>query len=153
MTIRTCTMADLEAVNVLLHQSSLLHSARVPDFFGGHEMTLSEEAFAKHLAEENTILLCAENEQGIVCGVCHMSLHNRSGFVELKNAHIENIVVDESCRGQGIGHALMAEAEKRAKAWGAVHLNLLCWDFNDGAYRLYKSLGMRPKYRYMYKNL
>ncbi|MBR5444509.1 MAG: hypothetical protein IKV57_00200, partial [Clostridia bacterium] len=96
MTIRTCTMADLEAVNDLLHQSSLLHSAGVPDFFGGHEMTLSEEAFAKHLAEENTILLCAENEQGIVCGVCHMSLHNRSGFVELKNAHIENIVVDES---------------------------------------------------------
>jgi len=153
MTIRTCTMDDLEAVNGLLHQSSLLHSEGVPDFFAGHEMTLNEEAFAKHLTEDNTILLCAENDAGRVCGVCHISLHNRSGFVELKNAHIENIVVDEVCRGQGIGHALMAEAEKRAKEWGAVHLNLLCWDFNDGAYRLYRSLGMRPKYRFMYKEL
>ena len=146
-------MDDLEAVNALLHQSSLLHSEGVPDFFAGHEMTLSADAFAKHLAEDNTILLCAENDDSRVCGVCHISLHNRSGFVELKNAHIENIVVDETCRGQGIGHALMAEAEKRAKEWGAVHLNLLCWDFNDGAYRLYQSLGMRPKYRFLYKEL
>ena len=153
MTIRTCTMKDLEAVNKLLHQTSLLHSEGVPEFFANHEMLLTEEAFAKHLAEENTVLLCAEDENGMVCGICHMSLNTRSGFVDLKNAHIENIVVDENCRGQGIGHALMAEAEKRAKEWGAVHLNLLCWDFNDGAYRLYESLGMRPKYRFMYKKL
>ena len=153
MTIRTCTMKDLEAVNKLLHQTSLLHSEGVPEFFANHEMLLTEEAFAKHLAEDNTVLLCAEDENGTVCGVCHMSLNTRSGFVDLKNAHIENIVVDENCRGQGIGHALMAEAEKRAKEWGAVHLNLLCWDFNDGAYRLYESLGMRPKYRFMYKKL
>jgi GNAT superfamily N-acetyltransferase len=146
-------MKDLEAVNKLLHQTSLLHSEGVPEFFANHEMLLTEEAFAKHLAEENTVLLCAEDENGMVCGICHMSLNTRSGFVDLKNAHIENIVVDENCRGQGIGHALMAEAEKRAKEWGAVHLNLLCWDFNDGAYRLYESLGMRPKYRFMYKKL
>lgn len=153
MTIRTCTMADLDAVNALLYQTSLLHSEGVPEFFAGHEMTLSEEAFAKHLTEENTVLLCAESDDGTVCGVCHMSLNTRSGFVELKNAHIENIVVDENCRGQGIGHALMAEAEKCAREWGAVHLNLLCWDFNDGAHHFYESLGMHPKYRFMYKTL
>ena len=47
-------MADLDAVNALLHQTSLLHSEGVPEFFAGHEMLLSEEAFAKHLTEENT---------------------------------------------------------------------------------------------------
>ncbi|MBQ8641731.1 MAG: GNAT family N-acetyltransferase [Clostridia bacterium] len=153
MIIRTCTSADRDAVNDLMHQTSLLHSDGVPDFFSGHEEYFTDETYAKMLAEENTVLLCAENDEGKVCGVCHMSLKNRSGFVEMKNAHIENIVVDENCRGAGIGHALMAEAEKRAREWGAVHLNLLCWDFNEGAYRLYESLGMRPKYTFMLKEL
>lgn len=153
MIIRNCTADDLDAINAILHQSALLHSEGVPDFFAGHDLTLSEEAFAGHLKEENTILLCAENDEGTVCGVCHVTLNTRSGFVQMKNAHIENIAVDESCRGQGIGRALMQEAEARAKAWDAVHLNLLCWDFNDGAYRLYESLGMRPKYSFMYKKL
>ena len=153
MIIRECTVADRDRINDLLHQSMVLHGEGVPDFFGGHEEYLTEETFARHLAEEDCVLLCAQNAQGWVCGMCHMTLKERSGFVQMKNAHIENIVVDETCRGQGIGHALMAEAEARAKTWGAVHLNLLCWDFNDGAYRLYESLGMYPKYRFMYKKL
>ena len=92
-------------------------------------------------------------EEGNILGFCQMSLREQSGFVPMKNAHIENIVTDASCRGQGIGHLLFAEAERRARQWGAVHLNLLCWSFNKGARRLYESLGMEPVFSMMKKDL
>ena len=74
-------------------------------------------------------------------------------MVQMKNAHIENIVVDACCRGQGIGHAIMPEAEARAAAWGAKQPNLMCWEFNGGARRLYESLGLRPQRTIMIKEI
>ena len=153
MQIRLCEEKDLGEVNRLLYQSTVIHSAGVPDFFVPLEESISEKVYHDVLAAEDQVLFCAENEDGTLCGVCHLSLRNHSGWVELKNVHVENIVVDEVCRGQGIGHALMAEAERIAVEWGAKQLNLMCWQFNDGARRLYESLGMVPQRSILVKDL
>ncbi len=153
MKIRLCNENDRAEVNRLLYQSTVIHAAGVPDFFVPLEESLNETVYTDVLAAEDQVLFCADNEDGTLCGVCHLSFHNRSGWVEMKNVHVENIVVDEVCRGQGVGHALMAEAERIAKEWGAVQLNLMCWQFNDGARRLYESLGMTPQRSIMVKDL
>ena len=153
MTIRLCNTDDFSEVNRLLYQSSLIHTAGVPDFFIPLEEWISEKAYHDTLNAADQVLFCAENDAGGLCGICHLSLREHSGWVELKNVHVENIVVDEVCRGQGIGHALMAEAERIAKEWGAEQLNLMCWEFNDGARRLYESLGMHPQRRILVKDL
>jgi GNAT superfamily N-acetyltransferase len=98
-------------------------------------------------------MLGAENDAGQLCGVCHLSLRESSGFVEMKNVHVENIVVDEACRGQGIGKMLLDEAERIAKEWGAEQFNLWCWEFNDGARRLYEARGMHPQRTVLVKKL
>ena len=152
MTIRNCVFEDLETVNGLISQLCRSHAEGIPDFFLPDCECFTEESFRKWLENPDASLFCMEDD-GKVVGFCQMSFRNQSGFVELKNAHIENIVTDESRRGQGIGHLLMAEAERRAKEWGAVHLNLLCWSFNDGARRLYENLGMQPVYSMMKKDL
>ena len=153
MKIRLCKENDRAEVNRLLYQSTAIHSAGVPDFFIPLEESINENVYADILAAEDQVLFCAENEDCVLCGVCHLSFHNRSGWVEMKNVHVENIVVDETCRGQGIGHALMAEAERIAKEWGAVQLNLMCWHFNNGARRLYESLGMTEQRSILVKDL
>ena len=153
MKIRLCNENDRAEVNRLLYQSTVIHSAGVPDFFVPLEESISEKIYADVLGAEDQVLFCADNEDGTLCGVCHLSLRNHSGWVEMKNVHVENIVVDEVCRGQGIGHALMAEAERIAKEWGAVQLNLMCWEFNDGARRLYESLGMTPQRSILVKDI
>ena len=153
MKIRLCKENDRTEVNRLLYQSTAIHSAGVPDFFIPLEESINENVYADILAAEDQVLFCAESDDGTLCGVCHLSFHNRSGWVEMKNVHVENIVVDETCRGQGIGHALMAEAERIAKEWGAVQLNLMCWHFNNGARRLYESLGMTEQRSILVKDL
>lgn len=153
MNIRLCNAADRDEVNRLLYQSSKIHTAGVPDFFIELEESITEKVYQEVLGATDQVLICAESDDGSLCGFCHLSLREHSGWVEMKNVHIENIVVDEVCRGQGIGHALMAEAERIAKEWGAVQLNLMCWAFNDGARRLYESLGMTEQRSILVKDL
>ena len=153
MKIRLCGEQDRAEVNRILYQSSVIHAAGVPDFFVPLEESMSEDGYAEVLSSDAHVLLCAEDDDGRLCGVCHLSKHEHSGWVEMKNVHVEHIVVDEGCRGRGIGHALLAESERIAREWGAVQLNLMCWAFNDGARRLYESLGMHEQRSILVKDL
>ncbi len=57
--------------------------------------------------------------------------------------YISGVAVDETSRGGGVGRALMAFAEERARAENLPRLSLICFEPNDGALRLYESLGYR----------
>ena len=52
-----------------------------------------------------------------------------------------DIVIDEDCRGRGLGRAAMLLGEEFALANGAHTLGLSVFAFNTGARRLYESLG------------
>lgn len=60
-----------------------------------------------------------------------------AGFLDLIGSHISNLFVDPQHQGQGIGTALMAEAERRS----AGDLTLTVFTSNPGARRLYERLG------------
>jgi len=52
-----------------------------------------------------------------------------------------DVLVDEDCRGQGLGRATMLAAEGYAASHGARTLGLSVFGFNVTARRLYESLG------------
>jgi N-acetylglutamate synthase-like GNAT family acetyltransferase len=54
---------------------------------------------------------------------------------------ISEIVIDERLRAQGIGAALMAEAEREARRRGCVLLFLTTADRREEAHRFYRRLG------------
>ena len=56
-------------------------------------------------------------------------------------AWIEDVVVDESARGRGVGEALTAAALDRAKAAGARTVDLTSRPSREAANRLYQRLG------------
>ena len=67
-------------------------------------------------------------------------------------AWIEDVVVDESARGRGVGEALNRAALERARAAGAKTVDLTSRPTREAANRLYRRLGFEPRdtnvYRY-----
>src|ERR1700678_162436 len=60
-------------------------------------------------------------------------------------ARIEDVVVDESARGQGVGAALTKEAIRLARAAGARTIDLTSRPSRQSANRLYERLGFQAR--------
>jgi GNAT superfamily N-acetyltransferase len=70
-------------------------------------------------------------------------------------AWIEDVVVDESARGHGVGEALSMAAVEEARRRGAKDVSLTSRPFRESANRLYQRLGFQPYettlYRYKFE--
>ena len=67
-------------------------------------------------------------------------------------AWIEDVVVDESQRGQGVGEALTREALRRAAAAGARTVDLTSRPSREAANRLYRRLGFVVRETNVYRH-
>ena len=66
-------------------------------------------------------------------------------------AWIEDVVVDESARGQGVAEALNRAAIDRARAAGAVSIDLTSRPSREAANRLYQRIGFEPRETNVYR--
>lgn len=66
-------------------------------------------------------------------------------------ARIEDVVVDESARGAGVGRALNATAMERAAAAGARSIDLTSSPAREAANELYLSLGFKQRDTNVYR--
>jgi len=82
--------------------------------------------------------MVAEDAGGVIAWI-HVEL--RRTLVADQEAQIMALVVDERCRGRGIGGALMSEAELWARERGAVKLRVGSRATREGAHRFYEREG------------
>jgi ribosomal protein S18 acetylase RimI-like enzyme len=66
-------------------------------------------------------------------------------------AHIEDVVVDESARGQGAGELLIRTALELAEDAGARSVDLTSSPAREAANRLYLRLGFEPRETNVYR--
>ena len=66
-------------------------------------------------------------------------------------AWIEDVVVDEVARGQGVAEALNRVAIERARAAGAVSIDLTSRPSREAANRLYQRIGFEPRETNVYR--
>ena len=96
-----------------------------------------------------TALLVARGEDGTIVGSLTLVLFRIPTGVR---AWIEDVVVDESARGSGVGEVLNREALRLAAEGGAVTVDLTSRPSREAANRLYKRLGFVERdtnvYRY-----
>ncbi len=92
-------------------------------------------------------LLVARNDQGIM-GTLTLALFQIPTGVR---AWIEDVVVDEAARGQGIGEALNQRALELAKKCGARTVDLTSRPSREAANRLYQRLGFKPRETNVYR--
>ena len=90
-------------------------------------------------AEANTVLIARDLRNGarIVGTLTLVVFRIPSGI----RAWIEDVVVDETMRGRGVGAALSQEAVSRAVALGARTVELTSHPSREAANRLYRRLG------------
>ena len=133
MTIRLCNNEDLPAL-YLLYQ--LLHGGETDTTL--EEMTL---AFATLCAHPGCDVYVTEQD-GRVVGTFvlyilpNMTRHGRPAAI------LENIVVDEAHRGQGIGRAMLEFARDLALARGCYKLSLTSNAKRADAHEFYRRCGM-----------
>lgn len=109
-------------------------------------------ALAAMVASEASILLVAEytdvdGEQAIVGTMTLAIFRIPTGL----RAWIEDVVVDGSARGRGVGEALNRVAIDRARAAGATTVDLTSRPSREAANRLYRRLGFEQRTTNVYR--
>jgi ribosomal protein S18 acetylase RimI-like enzyme len=131
MTIEQASEADeelLEAIHRLLPQ---LTEARTPP-------TL--EQLAETVGGQT--VLVARDEDGAIVGTLTLVMYRVSSGLK---GRIEDVIVDSSVRGQGVGEALVREGMARANEAKVLMLELTSMPYRESANRLYKRLGFVRK--------
>ena len=95
-----------------------------------------------------TRLLVARDEAGSIVGTLTLVAFRIPTGV---GAWIEDVVVDEGARRQGVGEALMTAAIELAEQSGARHLNLTSRPDREAANRLYRRLGFDHRETNVYR--
>ena len=95
-----------------------------------------------------TVLLVARDGAGTIVGSLTLVLFRAPTG---PRAWIEDVVVDTSIRGQGIGAALVHEALDRAGAAGALTVDLTSRPSREAANRLYVRLGFEQRATNVYR--
>ena len=106
------------------------------------------ERLPRYIGATDARVIVAEHE-GQVIGWTSIEVFDH--FYLDKCAEISGFVVDERFRGQGVGHALMQEAERWTAAHGLDTLRLKTNVMRKDAHRFYEGLGFeRTKTQYTY---
>ena len=90
----------------------------------------------------NQTLLVARDDDGAVLGTLTFVLYRVSSGVK---GRIEDVIVDESARGRGVGEALVREGMRLANEAGVLMLELTSMPYRQAANRLYRRLGFVRK--------
>jgi ribosomal protein S18 acetylase RimI-like enzyme len=111
----------------------------------------SRSALEAIAASDASILLVAKDltRDGLIVGSLTLVVFAIPTAVR---AWIEDVVVDESARGNGVGEALNRAALERAQQAGAHTVDLTSRPAREAANRLYRRIGFEPRdtniYRY-----
>src|SRR5262245_27957023 len=135
---RRATASDLPRLVELLQQLSIDEPRESPD----EPLDAYRRAFARIDSDPNQQLLVAESEGRIVGTLVVVVIANLSHRGK-PWAVVENVVVDAAARGQGVGEALLREAEVIARAAGCFKLSLTSNKRRADAHRFYGRLGFR----------
>jgi ribosomal protein S18 acetylase RimI-like enzyme len=119
----------LEAIHRLLPQ---LTEARTPPTLEQLAETVSAQ----------TMLVARDEETGTIVGTLTLVMYRVSSGLK---GRIEDVIVDSSVRGQGVGDALVREGMARANAAQVLMLELTSMPYRESANRLYKRLGFVRK--------
>ena len=156
MVLRAASYEDYEDVCALYDQLEHVHARALPHFFRpveGHAR--SHEWFAAILADEQAALFVAE-QQEVIIGMVHCYVRATPPLpmvVPRRFVHIEDLVVSEHVRHQGVGQLLTERVQQWAGEQGVREIELDVWEFPTSALTFYEKLGYQTTRRHMRKLL
>ena len=148
MEIRRACNSDIPDVDRLLFQVNQLHHEGRPDLFKSGGRKYTDEQLKTIFADDNRPVFVAADEQGHVLGYAFCMFQQHVGdniLTDVKSLYIDDLCVDEQCRGQHIGRALYNHVVAFARASGCYNVTLNVWSCNTSAQAFYEKCGLKPQ--------
>ncbi|MGK0253423.1 MAG: GNAT superfamily N-acetyltransferase [Mariniflexile sp.] len=136
-TIRKATTEDMPQVLALINQ--LAHFEKEPDAVLVTVEDLQKDGFGEHPAFFCFVAELNSKIEGIALG------YNRYSTWKGKAIHLEDLIVNESMRGTGLGTALLDEIIKYGHELGVKRINWEVLDWNQPAITFYEQKGAMIK--------
>lgn len=92
--------------------------------------------------DSSSTLMVARDDENHIVGALTLAVYRVPSGVR---AMIEDVIVDESARGQGVGESLMRQAIGLAKEKGVGTMALTSSPFREAANRLYVKIGFKKR--------
>ena len=108
----------------------------------------SADRVAELLASPATSQFVARADDGAIVGVATLAVFRIPTGLR---AWIEDVITDESARGQGVGEALTKAMLDRARELGCVTVDLTSRPSREAANRLYQRIGFEPRETNVYR--
>lgn len=147
MKIRLAKQEDLEGINSLLYQVLEVHHKGRPDLFYGGVKKYTDEEILGILEDPKTPVFVAVEERKVLgYAFCIFTEVKGSHILrDVKSLYLDDLCVDEACRGKYVGKALYEHVLAFAKENGCYNLTLNVWSCNAGAMRFYEKMGLAPQ--------
>jgi GNAT superfamily N-acetyltransferase len=146
MRFRDASCADVPAIVAMLADDSLGQGRE------GADLAPYLAAFDQIAANPAHQLIVAE-DAGRIIATCQLTILSGLSRQGARRALVEAVRVTADLRGRGIGAALMAECETRARAAGCGMIQLTTDRSRHDAHRFYERLGYQPSHIGMKKPL
>lgn len=151
MEIRFADSRDIPGMIDLLQQVGEVHHRIRPDLFRSGAQKYDEGALEELLQDPDRPVLAAV-EDGKLLGYCFCVIEtteNHPVLMDDKTLYIDDLCVEEACRGKHVGQVLYRRACEYAREIGCRSVTLNVWCGNDSAMAFYEKQGLKPRKIYM----
>lgn len=154
--IREAHSQDLEGVSEIFSLTHALHRQAHPEIFqeAGDPNDIKDYLLTGIQTDDAVIFVAEANGEiiGAILAILRQPAEI-SVLVQRTYASIENLVVAEAYRQQGVAQSLMNQVVLWAQARGLKEIQLTVWDFNQPAITFYEKLGYEMLHHRMRKEL
>ena len=145
MELRFAQTQDIPGILELLRQVGQVHHLGRPDIFRSGAQKYDHDQVAAMLGDPANPIFVAVNEDRVLgYGFCFLkAFQNHPVMEDRRELYIDDICVDETCRGQHVGSALYDHICRYARTLKCQSVTLNVWRCNPGAVAFYEKLGMQ----------
>lgn len=147
MTVRFACEKDIPQMNSLLYQVERVHQQGRPDLFKEGAKKYTDNELKDMLKDKTKPIFAAVDENDVMKGYAFCVFQEHKGdnvLTDIKTLYIDDLCVDENCRGQHIGSVLYEAVKKFAKEQGCYNVTLNVWECNPSARKFYGKAGLKP---------
>lgn len=147
MNIVFANTSHIPGIIRLLQQVGGLHHQIRPDLFRSGAQKYNTTDLEELLKDPSRPVFIAE-ENGSVLGYafCVLQITEENPVLcDRKALYIDDLCVDETCRGKHVGQALYHHVCTYAREIGCQAVTLNVWCGNDSAMAFYEKMGLRPQ--------
>ena len=145
--IRRAQDKDLPRVLELLQQVLTVHADGRPDIFIHGTTKYTDAELLALFRDDSRPIFVSTDENDRVLGYAFCVIEETRGvnnIRDMKTLYIDDICVDETCRGKHIATGLYEHVRQYAKEIGCYHITLNVWTCNPIAQKFYEKMGMQP---------